>query len=415
MKKVLQKSFVKIVLLIAIGVVTGLVVIETCLRIAGISYPMLYTCDEYCGAALNPGAEGWWRKEGQAYIKINSDGLRDRTHAKRKPPNTLRIAVLGDSYTEAFQVPTDKTFWAILENKLSVCDSVAGRKVEVINFGVSGYGTAQELMMLRHRVWDYHPDIVLLAFLTGNDIRNNLRSLEKNPMRPYFVFQKDKLALDDSFLHSRAYALCQSWMGRTYQELAKYSRVFQVVREFVMTIRNQRRARQQADVIKGQQGELGLDNSIYLPPVSDEWNEAWRVTEALVKTMRDEVEARGANFLLVTLSSGIQVHPDPEKRKQFMGKLHVDNIFYPDHRIKAFAERQDIAVLNLAPAFQAYAEKYRVFLHGFPNTQLGGGHWNENGHRLGGEMIAEKICTDLLLPETQEQTTTQLRKKSTRN
>src|SRR5438445_13415775 len=72
---------------------------------------------------------------------------------------------------------------------------------EIINFGVSGYGTAQELQILRHRVWAYSPDMILLAFLTGNDIRNNSRALERDDRIPYFVHQGKDLVLDDRFLY----------------------------------------------------------------------------------------------------------------------------------------------------------------------------------------------------------------------
>jgi hypothetical protein len=43
---------------------------------------------------------------------------------------------------------------------------------------------------------------------------------------------------------------------------------------------------------------------------------------------------------------------------------------------------------------QKYAEDENVFLHGFKNTELGTGHWNENGHQLAGKLIAGKICAD---------------------
>ena len=40
----------------------------------------------------------------------------------------------------------------------------------------------------------------------------------------------------------------------------------------------------------------------------------------------------------------------------------------------------------------AYAEDHHVFLHGFKNTKTGEGHWNEQGHRLAGELIAARLC-----------------------
>jgi hypothetical protein len=41
---------------------------------------------------------------------------------------------------------------------------------------------------------------------------------------------------------------------------------------------------------------------------------------------------------------------------------------------------------------QAIAERERIFLHGFENTRLGSGHWNENGHRLAAELVAADLC-----------------------
>jgi len=70
-------------------------------------------------------------------------------------------------------VPVENTFWAVMEDRLKGCNAFAGKQIEVLNFGVSGYGTAQELLSLRQDVWDYQPDMVLLAVTTGNDISDN--------------------------------------------------------------------------------------------------------------------------------------------------------------------------------------------------------------------------------------------------
>ena len=67
--------------------------------------------------------------------------------------------------------------------------------VEVINFGVSGFGTIQEWQMLEHYVGDYAPDLVLLAFLPGNDVRNNSRQLESDHRRPFAELNDGKLQL----------------------------------------------------------------------------------------------------------------------------------------------------------------------------------------------------------------------------
>lgn len=115
-------------LLIFIGFLIGGVIAEFALRIAGYSYPQFYERDEIRGVSLLPGAAGWYRKEGKAYIRINSDGLRDREHEITKPDGTFRIAVIGDSYCEALSVSVEEAFWSVMgKSSKSVALSQARR------------------------------------------------------------------------------------------------------------------------------------------------------------------------------------------------------------------------------------------------------------------------------------------------
>src|SRR6267378_6833001 len=81
------------------SLVVALLLAEIVLRVIGFSEPVLYTYDDVTGSKLFSGAEGWQRAEGEAFVAINRDGLRDRDHSRTKPPNTFRIAILGDSIT----------------------------------------------------------------------------------------------------------------------------------------------------------------------------------------------------------------------------------------------------------------------------------------------------------------------------
>lgn len=385
------------------GVLVSLFIVEVALRVAGFTYPVFYTTDEYRGVALRAGMQGWYRKEGAAYIRINSDGLRDREHTKTKPANTLRIAVLGDSYAEALQVQVEETFWAVLERKLKECDEFAGKNIEVINFGVSGYGTAQELITLQRFVRDYSPDIVLLAITTNNDITDNSRTLKRQEEIPYYVYSDGHLVLDASFRDSSTFRLRQSALNRLGRWIRDSSRVIQALHQAHYALKSYFASRRTQDSApksapsSGQQGgvtqleEPGIDNLIYREPRDDVWRDAWRVTEALIVQMRDEVRSKGAKFLVVTLSNGIQVHPSAALRQEFMRRVESRDLFYPDMRIKALCEREGIAVVTLAPSLQAYAEQHKVFLHGF-GQQVGNGHWNALGHRVAGELISQKLC-----------------------
>ena len=382
------------------GVLVALLIAEIALRIIGYSSPYFYITDRYRGIALRPGAEGWYQREGKQYIKINGDGLRDREHDRIKPANRLRIAVMGDSYAEAFQVPMESSFWAVMGLRLQECASLRGREVEVINFGVSGYGTAQELITLRRHVWDYQPDIVVLAVTTNNDITDNSRALKRSDV-PYFVYRDGNLVLDDSFKYSRTFRLRDSALSSALNRIGNHSRVIQALKEVPRLVKiyaARRRAQSSATAQESpphketpSDEEIGIDNMIYRAPADATWEDAWRVTEGLIKLMSDEVQNRGAKFLVVTLSNGIQVYPNAAARQAFVRRVGANDLFYPDLRIKNSCEREGIPVLNLAPPLQAYADQHYLFLHGFDET-LGSGHWNPLGHRVAGEMIAQKLC-----------------------
>ena len=380
--------------------VLALLVAEMALRIAGVSYPNFYGPDARRGWALLPGASGWWTKEGRAWVRINGDGMRDEEHPVPKPPGEVRIAFLGDSCTESLQVPQEQTFWKLLEKELAArCPAmaaVAGKKVEALDFGVSGYGTAQELLTLKDKVWKYQPDLVLLAFYTGNDVRNNWRPLELDGSRPYFVPRPDgSLALDDSFRETSGYRMRRTAPARVLYSLFNHVRLLQLGKQAKSMLDGRIGAWKASTVEKGAaEHELGLDNAVYAPPdpAHPDWQSAWTATEAMLRAARDEAAAHNAPFGLVSLTTGMQVHPNPAVRREFMRKLGIDTLFYPDERLAAFGQKEGIPVLLLAPELQRQAERGKVFFHGLPNTAPGEGHWNARGHAAAAAAMAGWVC-----------------------
>ncbi|MCU7922206.1 MAG: SGNH/GDSL hydrolase family protein [Candidatus Thiodiazotropha sp. (ex Dulcina madagascariensis)] len=381
-----------IILLVVVLVVT-LVITELLLMALGISHPRLVQRDDNVGTAYRPGIEFFQKDEGEAWIKINAEGFRDKERELDKPHNTIRIAVVGDSYTDAFSVPIETRYTEILESELNNhCNALAGRKVEVLNFGMSGYGTVQELQTLRHKVWKYSPDWVVLGFLPYNDVRNNVRALEKNDGIPYFLYKDEKLELDASFRDSPSHH--QTWQKVLGYKIIDNSRLAQVLYRINILVKDYFLAREQGRAKKKDTPlEVGLDDSIFHPPKDSVWKNAWQVTEGVIALMDKEVSDHGARFLLVTLTQGTVVHPDVSVRQAFQSKLGVESLHYPQQRMSAFASRQGIDILNLLESFQSYARDNQVYLHGFENTKLGKGHWNVEGNILAGKMIAEKVCS----------------------
>jgi hypothetical protein len=303
-------------------------------------------------------------------------------------------------------VNQEEDFCSILEKELQKCDNLRGRHIEVINFGVAGFGTAQELLTLRHRVWKYNPDIVLLEFTPGNDMSDNSPALNHGERYPFFVLRDGKLVLDDSRL-KRVHELLLShernrnWIGHITQKFYEWrydkSRLFQVIDRFLEMRQEQQLMKNPKENRQGVPGG-GMFTAIYHEPTDEDWKEAWRITEAVLLKMRDEVAQKGVHFGVVVATSSTQVHPDPAVRDGLAKYPGVTDVFYPDHWVEKVCQSHGIPVLLLGPYFQEYAAQHQVYLHGFRTlfrSTLGSGHWNQNGHRLAGELIAKWLCPQI--------------------
>jgi hypothetical protein len=361
---------------VALGAVLALGAGEILLRLAGVGFPSFYGVDPDCGVWHRPFASGFYSDEGGSEVEINADGLRDILRPHEKPAGTVRIAVLGDSYAEAFQVPRDRAFPAILERELGVAAPDSSSPVEVLNFGVAGFGTAQELLAFRHHALAFAPDIVLLAVTTGNDIADNSRVLNKLETIPYFTLEGDRLVLDDAFRGSRHYRFRESAAGRALYSVMDHCRIAQALNRWANLREQARVVRSQEDSSDRMGDEAGLSGGVYREPSTPEWKDAWRVTEALIEQIAREVRASGA--------------PDPSERRRHAEHLGVPDLDYPDRRIRALCDRAGIPFFALAPILRSHAESNRVFVHGF-GTNLGGGHWNELGHEIAGRSIGDWI------------------------
>lgn len=367
--------------LVAASAAVAVLLFEGVLRAVGFSAPIWYRPDAELGWTLRPGASGWFTREGRAFVQINSQGRRDFPVPVEKPRGVYRIAVLGDSYSEAMQVELGQAWWRRLAHRLDACSFQPGKRIEVLNFGVSGYGTAQEYLTLRSSALRYQPDLVLLQFTNGNDVQDNLRALAGEKARPFYRPAKGgKLELDASFASGEAMARRSSLLYRTYREASDWSRVVQLVQ----AVRHMPLGAAHASADEGL--ESGLERAPLAPPREPAWEQAWAVTERLIGMTGQVARAHGARFVVVTIPFAVQVHPDPALRESVRAQLGVKDLFYPDRRIEALARRAGFTAITLAPEMQ----KRNQLLHGFDGRGMG--HWNALGHEVAAQIVAGRLC-----------------------
>jgi hypothetical protein len=342
------------------------------------------------GTTYIPNAYYRHTKEGFSEGYFNSHGFRDYERTYEKAANTFRILVLGDSYVEALQVALSDAFPALLEKRLN--EHSTAMRFEVLNLGQSGFGTADEYMRYVNFGVKYSPDLVILAFLSGNDFQDNSKFFSPESHLFYFAFDKNhNLVIDRSVIdnYQRSLALPK----RLFQYLARKSYLVNLIserlyllRKEIWTNRFQKHFAESRPQGMGQKLDELDGLNIYLPDPSEHWQEAFDLTKALILKFRDSVEEHGARFVVVTLTNAAQVHPHIQQRLNKTYGLPFD-YGKPDRMLEEFAQQNGIPFLKLMPTFLEYHLKTGKYLHGFGSGE--GGHWNENGHCLAAEKIFE--------------------------
>lgn len=116
-------------------------------------------------------------------LSINSHGLRDREYTYEKPSGMRRVLVLGDSFAWGYGVGDEDIFSKVLERRFES----EGRAWQVINTGVSGWGTDQQYLFLTGEGFRYQPDVVVLALYLLNDPREVQLSDVYGLSKPVFL------------------------------------------------------------------------------------------------------------------------------------------------------------------------------------------------------------------------------------
>lgn len=304
-------------------------------------------------------------------VSFNAAGMRDREHALEKRDGTFRILLLGDSFMEALQVPADSMLATLMEQDLT---RATGRPVEVINGGVSGWGTGDELRYLTRYGRAYHPDLVVVAMTLHNDISDNLR-------REWYTLKDGVLADRDP--------QPKSWFQFKVLEskafLATRVQLYQLARR----VRHGREMQQVGQALNSHVVELFTVPS---PPNIDL---GWQLTDRLLGAIRDTTKAMGSQMAVVLLPLKYQLADTTfagfvkttEKPADRMG------MYQPQTMVRRMADSLQIPVVDLLPAFQQWtaAGKAPLYLDW-------DGHWNDAGHRLAANVVVQDLVAANLVP-----------------
>ena len=145
----------------------------------------IYEKDDENGFSLKKNYSTVYKtEEYEIDISINSAGQRDREYPQI--PNKS-ILFLGDSYVFGQGVNLNETMSKFLELYAGNASGTV-----VINGGVPSYSSIQEVKLYKRLIPLYKPQIAILGFFVGNDIRDNLENVRLNVTQDFCLINERK-------------------------------------------------------------------------------------------------------------------------------------------------------------------------------------------------------------------------------
>jgi hypothetical protein len=248
-----------------------------------------------------PGAHYWHTTpEVDVEFKINSFGMRDtREFAYTKAPGVCRVAIFGDSFFMGYELSYEDTFAHQLEAELRS----RGVNAEVLNFAVSGFGTAEMIRAYQALGSRFHPDIVMFQWHStdpDDNLRSGLFQLENGRLRETNRPYLPSIAMQDMLLKWKLYRL-----------VADHSHLYSFIRESVA-----KAAKKALVTLRGAGSSIDANAATIDTSEENQVSPTQRIllSSALLTYARELVASEGRSFYVVEI-------PTKQSRTEFSSSI----------------------------------------------------------------------------------------------
>jgi hypothetical protein len=328
----------------AVALIT-VVCFEIFFRTTEISLPSFVVDDPVLGRTFRANAPAALVQEGFYMGRINAYGYLGPSYPLAKPAGTLRVALNGDSYVEAFQLFPKFNLRSVLESELS---ERADRDVEVLNFGRSGQDLRTMYTYYKDLVANYRPDFVLFV-VTDHSFRSR-----DDAIGPKCYLDDDgRLQVNYDFAGSEAYL--RKVRLRFTRRLGSY----QVLQNALYRYRQGETVRILFDkFVPRKRAKVSRTRD------SDGKDKYFELNKAVFEALGRINRSGGSRIVIV-------------------GHKEVPQYYLP------VIEDAGLTYIDLNPELDAL-EKSGVNPYYWPVTNSYG-HWNHAGHQLVGRYLAERL------------------------
>ena len=314
-------------------------------------------------------------------LQTNTQRFRDEEWTRDKPPGVRRVAVFGDSFIAANALPCEQI---LVSRPESLLNRSKGPRHQVMNFGIGGSSTGQQLVAYRKLASEYDPDVVIVCFGNSSDVTDNSSELSSNPILRCRIEADGQLQT----------VVVTTAQRRGSQLLNRYSRFYDwqkhVVNRLVKQLRRGVRP-------------LELRHRVYDTNLDPRFERAWDLTERILVQFRTEASNNGTRLVVVSIPASSQIHRDQfERLREQAGTGSRMEDDFPDTQLATICRRSRIPYLSLLPAFRAAAPdrdsrvlQQRLFLGG-------AGHFNKTGHELAADAIIKWLDRSQQPPSSED-------------
>ncbi|OGG47210.1 hypothetical protein A2671_00160 [Candidatus Kaiserbacteria bacterium RIFCSPHIGHO2_01_FULL_49_13] len=318
------------------------------------------------------------------HVKTNAEGFVGHDYPLEKSPDTVRVALLGDSFVDARTVDWEESFAHQME--ITARQRWPDKNFEFMNFGISGADTLTEMLYYQHYAVKYKPDYVVLFFYP-NDFEGN-----KN----YLTAEKSEWLN----IRPQTYGRPSGLKAKILSSSVLVSYLDNKVKNNFFLVRLAVKIGLYGENILNAVPQEGIHPTffMYREPLSESNLRAYDLTPELIGTLKNLAHENDSEFILVYLPEARQVdkalweqlRADVPKLNEYQWNLRHPNDFlvrhYPD-------------MLDLTAAFEKHFDEHpniNLYNRG-ADSQYRDGHLSEDGHKLTSQAFLdffEKIIED---------------------
>lgn len=317
-------------------------------------HDQLFQFDEILGWTFIPNKTSniFYQGEANHSIQINKNGFRDSEIGIKKDK---KILVLGDSFVSNIAVEDDQVFTEQLENKC--------KNTEVLNYGVNGYNTVQEFLLLKKLLKDQKPDLVIVVIYLRNDFTENIYSnwLLPSPLAKYNSLDSTATLIPPNPKNINA--------AITKKRLEHRSHLFAFAKRSSKNLKNKFLENK-----KFQPQELTYCNREH----NETFSEAILVMQNLIQKIQILGEASEIPILFALAPSMFQVEDDQwELIIEYSDYSNTMDRTFSNQLLLKFAKDRHIEMVDLYPDLHKFSSFNKSNVY-FPNEQ----HWNNEGNQV---------------------------------